>query len=357
MSRMPMSRAVVAVSFVLGIGAPEIAHATTATVPGNFTANTGGCNNGTGCFSVTDTSTADATSYAIVGNGTGEFANGIEGTSTNNVGVVGTSSVDIGVYGNAPMYGVYGLASASNGAGAVGSNSSGTGVLGESSNGYGVQALSVYGPALFAQNTSGDNDAVQGITAANCCSGGYFANTGSGNGVYVTGTNSGIAVHGVNVGGWAGYFEGNVYATGTYTSSDARLKNNIKDGRYGLGELLRLRPVTFTWKNDEGRKTQLGLIAQEVSKVVPEVVVADHSGMLSVNYTALVPVMVKAIQEQQKLIQEQEKLARLQEDRIATLERERSPITSSMFPSGGAGALLLGMLPLGLFVAFRRRKR
>jgi hypothetical protein len=77
------------------------------------------------------------------------------------------------------------------------------------------------------------------------------------------------------------------------------------------------------WGDD---RTQLGLIAQEVQKIVPEVVRADGpSQMLSVNYTALVPVMIKAVQEQQKIIE-------WQEARIDTLERRRAPLRGE---SGG----------------------
>ncbi len=326
------------------------------------------CNNNNICLPVTQN---------------GQYGTAIEGiaTNTNGAGVVGENSNSatyngVGVEGISNSYGAAiwgsslrgnGLYAESGGTGAAiygytisltsttalgveGKSNAGTGVGGYSTSGYGVQAQSASGVALLAQ-TGGNNDAVQGLTSADCCSGGYFANTGAGNGVYVTGTNRGLAVHGVNVGGWAGYFEGNVYATGTYQSSDARLKRNVKDGQHGLSDLLKLRPVTFTWKNDKDDKTQLGLIAQDVAKVVPEVVVPDHSGMLSINYVALVPVMLKAIQEQQKLIQQQEV-------RIADLERGHPPIASSILPGGGAaGAVLLGLVPLGVIVSRRKKKQ
>jgi hypothetical protein len=129
------------------------------------------------------------------------------------------------------------------------------------------------------------------------------------------------------------------------------LKKDIKDARYGLEQLLRLRPVTFKWKNENGNGDglQLGLIAQEVQKVVPEVVNTDATtGMLVVNYTALLPLAIKAVQEQQRVIEQQEA-------RLAALERGRGPVVSSLFSGGLGGGVALGLLPLGLVLALRRR--
>jgi hypothetical protein len=68
--------------------------------------------------------------------------------------------------------------------------------------------------------------------------------------------------------------------------------------------VLRLRPVTWTWKNDSNGKTQLGLVAQEVQQVLPELVVegSDKDRLLSMNYLGLLPIVIKAIQEQQATI-------------------------------------------------------
>ena len=106
-----------------------------------------------------------------------------------------------------------------------------------------------------------------------------------------------------------------VYATnGTINTSDIREKNNIKDLEYGLDELLQLRPVSFSWINRPESGTKLGLIAQEVEAIMPEVVVnlqrtpglavdgeAD-SDRLGMYYSDLIPVLIKAIQEQQERI-------------------------------------------------------
>lgn len=105
-----------------------------------------------------------------------------------------------------------------------------------------------------------------------------------------------------------------------------------------------------------GDGTQVGLIAQEVEKVVPEVVRADErTGFLTLGYSALVPVVIKAAQEQQQLIQEQkDAIARL-EARIASLEKDRNR-GSSLAASAIAPGLALALLPAAI-VAVRRRKR
>jgi hypothetical protein len=59
----------------------------------------------------------------------------------------------------------------------------------------------------------------------------------------------------------------------------------------------KLRPVQFEWKNLLPGKKQIGLIAQEVAEVLPEIAVPDDSGMWSMNYSGVIPVLVKAIQE------------------------------------------------------------
>jgi hypothetical protein len=86
---------------------------------------------------------------------------------------------------------------------------------------------------------------------------------------------------------------------GTIQTSDIRLKNNIRPMSYGLKQILELNPVSFTWKeNPEQQK--IGLIAQEVKKIIPEVVFEGEN--LGLNYAELVSVLIKAIQEQQEII-------------------------------------------------------
>lgn len=87
-------------------------------------------------------------------------------------------------------------------------------------------------------------------------------------------------------------------ATGqlTYDTSSARYKNNIRDSAYGLNDVMKLRSTMFEYKEDE--RTDIGLIAEEVYEVIPELVGLDKDGLPnSVSYDRFVSVLVKAIQE------------------------------------------------------------
>lgn len=89
-------------------------------------------------------------------------------------------------------------------------------------------------------------------------------------------------------------------ANGTIQTSDLRLKKNIQSLPYGLSTIMRMSPVQYQWKNGTDAGTHIGLIAQEVKTLVPEVVTGDETKeMLGMNYAELVPVLIKTIQEQQ----------------------------------------------------------
>ena len=104
---------------------------------------------------------------------------------------------------------------------------------------------------------------------------------------------------------------GQVLASNFTLSSDSRLKEHVKNIDNASKTLSQLRPVTYHW-NTKGKqkggnaKLQYGFIAQEVEKVLPDIVEIDKSSdkYKSVNYTAIVPVLVKAIQEKDKEIEE-----------------------------------------------------
>jgi hypothetical protein len=94
-------------------------------------------------------------------------------------------------------------------------------------------------------------------------------------------------------------------ANGTINTSDRRLKTDIRPLDHGLTELMRLEPIRYRWK--EGPSTErLGFLAQEVSSILPEVVAEPESpdGYFGMYYDEIIPVLVKAIQEQQREIEE-----------------------------------------------------
>jgi hypothetical protein len=98
---------------------------------------------------------------------------------------------------------------------------------------------------------------------------------------------------------------GNVIANSYLTASDRRLKTNIVNMKQGVEELMKLRPVTYRMKDDTAKATRFGFIAQEIEKVMPEVVNKPKTDkqFYSVNYAELVPVLTKALQEQQSEIE------------------------------------------------------
>jgi len=86
-------------------------------------------------------------------------------------------------------------------------------------------------------------------------------------------------------------------------TSDARLKEHIEPIQAGLAEILKLNPVTFEWKDKKinGAGPKMGLVAQEVKEVLPEIVTGTGTGVegdwYGVDYNALAAPMIKAIQE------------------------------------------------------------
>ena len=183
---------------------------------------------------------------------------------------------------------------------------------GGSSHRYGVECYGQNGPAnnygLYASGAGGNNA--------------Y--------GVYATALNA--------TNNWAGYFSGSVYTTGNYQGSDRKLKNDIRPMQNALSLIGALKPSTYTYKTNEFNQMELpqgpqyGLIADEVKEVFPSMVktavqpakyenddrskgkiVAEEMTFEAVNYTALVPVLIAAVQEQQALIETlQQKIADLE---------------------------------------------
>ncbi|MEI6852809.1 MAG: tail fiber domain-containing protein [Bacteroidota bacterium] len=101
------------------------------------------------------------------------------------------------------------------------------------------------------------------------------------------------------------------YCTGTtwVDASDARLKRDIEPmTNYGLSTVMQLKPVTYYFKADKTNHPEVGFIAQEMLKIVPEVVFGTEGDIsknetLGLSYGNLVPVLTKAIQEQQAEIE------------------------------------------------------
>ena len=134
-------------------------------------------------------------------------------------------------------------------------------------------------------------------------------------------TSPAVALHVVGNGRFsavgAGTFGNNLNITsdGTLTTatSDEKYKYNILPISYGLNTILQLKPVNFQWI--EGEEQDLGFIAQDVADIIPEAVNTNWNSDLLMRYESLIPILTKAIQEQQALI-------KALEQRILNLENK-----------------------------------
>ena len=97
---------------------------------------------------------------------------------------------------------------------------------------------------------------------------------------------------------------GNIAYTGSiYEVSDRRLKENISPLENSVEKLSCLKGIYFNNKGDSLDKREVGVIAQDVEKVLPELVSMDKQGYKSVDYTKLSAVLIEAVKEQQKQIE------------------------------------------------------
>jgi len=120
-----------------------------------------------------------------------------------------------------------------------------------------------------------------------------------------------------------GDFTGDITTAGNVTvSSDIRLKKDIVDLPSALENIKSLRPVSYRKKSslssEEYGSTEIGLIAQELQEVYPNMVSEDGSKepLLSVSYMELIPVLIKGMQEQQRMIENQEAVMKNQQSMI-----------------------------------------
>jgi len=108
-----------------------------------------------------------------------------------------------------------------------------------------------------------------------------------------------LPIHLIQLGGGA-YCDG---TTDWIAGSDKAYKKDIDyNFKYGLKEVEQLKPVYYVHKEDKENKKQIGFIAQDVRKVVPELV-SGEEGALGLSYGQLAAVLVKAVQEQQAQIE------------------------------------------------------
>jgi len=95
---------------------------------------------------------------------------------------------------------------------------------------------------------------------------------------------------------------GVVTATDFNSSSDAALKNNVRTIKDPLEKVMSIRGVNFEWK--ESCQSSAGVLAQEIEKIMPELVNESNDGIKSVNYNGLIGLLIEVVKEQQNQINE-----------------------------------------------------
>jgi hypothetical protein len=103
------------------------------------------------------------------------------------------------------------------------------------------------------------------------------------------------------------------------TASDSTLKDNIIPIKEPIDKIKRIKGVTFDW-NDKSRGKSVGIIAQDVQKVFPQLVETDENKKLTVNYDGLVGLLIEVSKEQQLTIAQQQTVIKKQEERLAKIE-------------------------------------
>jgi hypothetical protein len=108
------------------------------------------------------------------------------------------------------------------------------------------------------------------------------------------------------------YVTGAIRATGdvfAFSTSDERLKENVFTISGSLDKVMSIGGYEFDWKTIPGIQEDnvghdVGVIAQEIQKVLPELVTTRDNGYLAVKYEKIVALLIEAIKEQQKQIDE-----------------------------------------------------
>jgi len=258
---------------------------------GNSTANANAFGGGSG-----DPSVIDPAATANTGFGSGAINSLTTGTSNIAIGAnaiedltTGSQNVGIGVGSGAA-----GLDTGSNNT-MIG-YATGQSYAGAESNNILIGAL--------VDGTLGESNAThigrEGVTTL-CTIAGIFGVTIGGTGIPVNVDNTG--------------------QLGTVVSS-RRFKDNIEDMGAISNVIHNLRPVTFTMKADKEKRRQMGLIAEEVEKVMPELVVHNEGQALTVRYDALPVLMLNELQMAFRVIDMHERTIFGLAEKVAELERK-----------------------------------
>ena len=270
----------------------------------------------------------------------------VEGDTQTNLFFVDASTDRIGVNTNTPGFQFEVTNNGNIGATSL-ARSSNNGTNGVAFTGYNLNASNAYNGIEGV--TNGSYSGVFGL---------YLNTSGFGNGVFgITNSSDALGVYGSIpiTGTWlgfGGYFEGGLgYVNGLYNISDARTKTNISKIENTLDKLINISGYTYSYDLNQfnpnrtnNNRMYYGFLAQNVKKYFPHAVaekkvrISNDSTTLNtknsnsvskiidvVDYTALTPILVEALKEQQLLIKQQKEEIEAMKKRIEKLEKLLNP--------------------------------
>jgi hypothetical protein len=131
-------------------------------------------------------------------------------------------------------------------------------------------------------------------------------------------------------------------------TSSARYKTDIQSMRARSTDIYKLRPVTFRYKTDQEHRRQYGLIAEEVAKVYPELVVKAADGKVeSVQYHELISMLLNEVQRQQQKLDVQAQQLTTQGQQLAELQAQNARLEAAVVQQHAAFAARLEHLEQG----------
>jgi hypothetical protein len=267
-----------------------------------------------GTYGVTKSPNPNHAGVYGINQGSGPGVHG-ETSSSNGYGVYGVAHSSGSSERN---YGGYFMAAGGFGAGVCGeaSGTQGSGVLGISTNSsYGVSALSREdlgkGVGGFAHYVGGHFEAADSNGYGVVAIGGPYEFYGD--------------VEGVGVVGIGGTYD--FYAAGPGedygSASSIRWKSDVRLIDNPLGKVMNLRGVYFNWDAEHGGKHDVGMIAEEVGEVLPEIVQYEEDGIYTsgMDYSKLTPLLVEAVKTLKKENDELQEQNKRLESRLSALEK------------------------------------
>ena len=128
-------------------------------------------------------------------------------------------------------------------------------------------------------------------------------------------------------------------------ASSLRYKHDIEPMGARSHALLKLRPVTFRYKQDAQDERQYGLIAEEVAKVYPELVTRGASGEVeTVRYHEIIPMLLNEVQHQQRQLATQARQLATQAQELAALKAQNARLRAAVVQQQERDAALAARL-------------